>query len=214
MADELTPRSDAVKIYTTSVPLLVATSTSTAATVFHLSASAFTSPDVHRPPDNHPIYSYVGRIASEWAHVERTFDLVIWDLAGIDHSKGACITAQIMSVYARTKTIIAQLTDFERKTGISTRLLIADVMDLGNRSNGPGERRNRAVHDPWYVYTDLDKTAQYRAMPAKDLQYGIVAIDREELEGTLDEIKKFAVRALKFRSDVSALLASWRQKSG
>jgi hypothetical protein len=59
-----------------------------------------------------------------------------------------------------------------------------------------------------------EKTAQYRAMPTKDLQYGIIPIDRTELEATLTAIKQFAERALKFQADVSDLLASSQQKSG
>src|SRR5262245_2676728 len=35
-----------------------------------------------KPPDNHAIYAFVGRIASDWAHVEHLFDEIIWHLLG------------------------------------------------------------------------------------------------------------------------------------
>jgi hypothetical protein len=155
----------------------------------------------------------IGRIASSWAHVERLFDQMIWDLADLDGQKGACITAQLPNIAARCNTIIAQLTLLESKEGLSTRNLVSTMTDIRNKSNGPGEPRNRAVHDPWYVYTKLEQTAQYRAMPARDLRFGLIPVDHDDLEKTLNSIREFSERVSKFKDDVSALLAS-RKKSG
>jgi hypothetical protein len=176
-----------------------------------MGAAAFKAVTV--PPDDHAIYALVGRIASNWAHVERIFDQIIWDIAEIDPAKGACITAQLMSVYARCNTIIGQLTLFERENGVSTQALINKITDIRNRSNGPSEQRNRAVHDPWYVYTNLNQTAQFRAMPAKDLRYGIYPVDLQDLEQTLTTIREFSKRVAALREEISALLASHRKSA-
>jgi hypothetical protein len=33
---------------------------------------------VERLPDNHPVYNLLGRLASDWSHVEHTLDTIIW----------------------------------------------------------------------------------------------------------------------------------------
>lgn len=166
------------------------------------------------PPDGHPIYSLVGRIASSWAHVERLFDQIIWELAEIDGQEGACITAQMPSVFTRCNAVIAQLTLFHEKTGLSTEALISETTDIRNRSNGPSEMRNRAVHDPWYIYTKLDQTAQFRAMPAKDLRYGLYPVDSQDLEKALNSILEFSERVSKLKNKISALLTSHKISGG
>jgi hypothetical protein len=48
--------------------------------------STFFAPRVtiHGPlPEDHPFYALVGRVASEWAHLEHILDTTIWDLLGI-----------------------------------------------------------------------------------------------------------------------------------
>jgi hypothetical protein len=56
-------------------------------------------------PDNHPIYTLVGRAASAWAHLEHTLDLIIWDLIGLDPKRIACVTAQIIGATNRYRAI-------------------------------------------------------------------------------------------------------------
>jgi hypothetical protein len=58
-------------------------------------------PLVQIPPDDHPVYTLIGKVASKWSHLEHTLDLIIWDLAGIEPEKGACITAQMMGAANR-----------------------------------------------------------------------------------------------------------------
>src|SRR5262249_26807541 len=108
---------------------------------------------VQRPPSDNPIYSLVGQIASDWAYVEHMLDIVIWELAEIEPERGACITAQMMGTYSRFKAIIALLMLRQRLTQKDLSRFINKATDLSNRANGPGEKRNRATHDPWYTYT-------------------------------------------------------------
>jgi hypothetical protein len=64
---------------------------------------------VHAPmPENHPMLSIIGQVANQWAHIEHILDLIIWDLSGLEPSKGALsITAQLLGSQARFKTIIS-----------------------------------------------------------------------------------------------------------
>jgi hypothetical protein len=45
---------------------------------------------VERLPDDHPVYNLLGRLASDWSHVEHTLDTIIWALARIEPEAGAC----------------------------------------------------------------------------------------------------------------------------
>jgi hypothetical protein len=188
------------------------TSTVTATTAFQLEPSFWrVDPLPVKPPEpNNPIYSYVGQIASAWAHVEHTLDTIIWELANIDAEYGACITAQMMGAYGRFKAIISELNVFQRKSNKSTAQLVVKATELMNKCSGSGEKRNRVVHDPWYDYTPYDRTAQFKAVPFKDFSYGIHEVDQTELVETLDQIKKFSERVINFRSEILAFLSASR----
>src|SRR5260370_17366071 len=60
-------------------------------------------------PADHPIYAKVGKVASDWAHVEHTLDMIIWELSGIEFQKGAAITAQLMGAFSRFNAILPLL---------------------------------------------------------------------------------------------------------
>lgn len=167
-----------------------------------------TLPD--RPPPEHPIYSLVGQIASSWAHVDHMLDILIWELADVDAQAGACITAQIPGTFGRFKALIALLTFHQQRTNKNLKPLIDKATELSQKGNAPGDKRHRAVHDPWYDYpTSEDQTAQFKAMPHKDHRYGIHPVDLAELEAALEDIKKFSERVSAFRKDaLDALVTS------
>ena len=56
-------------------------------------------------PEDHPFYALVGRVASEWAHLEHIIDLTIWKLLDVDDRLGACLTAQYPGVGHRLVTM-------------------------------------------------------------------------------------------------------------
>jgi hypothetical protein len=188
----------------------VVSSTGTASVVlgFNLFDTATKPPE--KPAEDHKIYSLIGRVANDWAHVEHTLDLLIWDLALVDPDRGSCITAQMLGVYNRCKTIIALLKLIAEKTGTDMRKHIAATTDVMNRQSEPGDKRNRIVHDPWYSYTNKEQVAQFKAMAHKDWRYGITPIDNDVLQDALDSIKNFSERVTNLRTDISATLKSLR----
>jgi len=165
-----------------------------------------------RPLPEHPIYSFVGQVASEWAHLEHILDLIIWDLAGVVHAEGACITAQLMGVRPRYLTLIAQLT-LRSKTQPQFSRFITKVNALMGSSYDPGDRRNRIVHDPWYVTFEdgpglltkplSEQPAQFKSMPSKNLTFGIEEVDLEEIKKTLADIKSLAANAENLKNEIS-----------
>jgi hypothetical protein len=72
-------------------------------------------------PADHPFYSVIGQVSSEWAHLEHALDLTLWDLGDIEPISGSCLTAQIMGVSARLRELL-------------------------QKSYGVTEKRNRIVH--------------------------------------------------------------------
>ena len=162
-----------------------------------------------QPPPEHPIYSLVGQVASSWAHIDHLLDILIWQLADVDAQAGACITSQIGGTYGRFRAVIALLRFHQQRTNKNLRALIDKATELSQKANNYGEGRHRTVHDPWYEYPNsADQTAQFRTMPHKDPKYGIQAVDLNDVNSTLDDIKKFSDRVKIFRDDVLATLVT------
>ncbi len=174
-----------------------------------------------RPPPDHTIYALVGQVASEWAHLEHFLDLIIWELAGVPDREGACITAQLMGASPRYRTIIAQLT-LRSKQHPKFERFITKVNSLNGQTYDPQERRNRIIHDPWYVTFDdgpglltavlSEKPGQFKSMPAKDLRFGIEDVDLNDIGKTLTDIKLLAEKVGKLRSEILDEIAASKQK--
>jgi hypothetical protein len=101
------------------------------------------------PPADHPIYNLVGRVASEMAHLEHILDLTIADLAQTDSEIIACVTASMLSPYARFQAIQS----LALKRGASE-AVIENIEQEASKTNNIAKRRNRVVHDAWFVDQD------------------------------------------------------------
>lgn len=156
-----------------------------------------------RPPDDHPIYSLVGRVSSEWAHLEHTLDQIIWNLAGLDAPRGACITAQFMSIWPRYDTIKALLLYRAEHEPTFTEF-VSVLNTLSGKTRKPSEDRNRIIHDPWYADAGDGQTTQLRSMPRSDPIYGLLNRDRDEILATIASIGRLSQRAQKLRNRIEA----------
>jgi hypothetical protein len=168
---------------------------------------------LERPPPDHPVYTVIGQLASEWAHLEHALDMPIRRLAGIDDSHLACLTAQYMGVTPRFNAIIALLT-VRAKRDVRFSETMERANSLLRKSYDLSERRNRAIHDPWYLASSLDGVgiAQFMKMPRKDLYYGIRRSDHRELKKIVADIGSFTDEVRKFdRFVIVALEASRRR---
>jgi hypothetical protein len=152
-----------------------------------------------RLPDDHPFYGIVGRVASEWSHVEHILDAIIWKLAGTGQNKAACITSQIMGVGPRCKAIhnLCKLHGLQASTLKKIRALMSDSYPIA-------DLRARVVHDPWYIDTGTESPGQFRAMPYSDPQYGHLDISKMEIEATLIAIHKIRDQATNLRKQIHA----------
>lgn len=140
-------------------------------------------------PEDHPFYALVGRVASEWAHLEHIVDLTIWKLLGVDERLAACLTSQYPGLSQRCNAVCS--------LGIASGLTKEQVRPFAKLKNDAfddADWRARWVHDPWYVQEGT-KPAQFRAMPHVDPRFGLQEISEEEIRATITEIKKLQEQA-------------------
>lgn len=150
-----------------------------------------------RLPEDHPFYAMVGRVASEWSHVEHSLDLIIWNLLGTSQSEAACVTSQIMGVGPRCKAII----NLVRFHGLPPEIEKA-LRRFMSDSFSAAEWRARWIHDPWYIETGTNNPGQFRAMPYIDPRYGHQDISQDELIETLAHIRELRDRANGLRQEI------------
>lgn len=160
-----------------------------------------------RLPAEHAFYALVGRVASEWSHLEHLLDLLIWDLlkhgSGLHDSVAACVTAQIMGVGPRCKAIIS----LSKVRAIPESICAKPIRSLmGAAYRGVADERARIVHDPWYLEKGTDSPSQFRAMPYSDPRYGHQEITREEIDATIKKIVSLQECAGRIRNDVLSSL--------
>lgn len=139
---------------------------------------------LHELPDDAPHYAAVGRIAAAWASLESTLDAEIRQLLDAKPKECACVTAQMMGAAPRLKAIRALC---EIKGASST--LLNKLNDYLNRTYTVAEKRNRVVHDPYYVDVNSGQVSQFEVTAQKKLAYGYKPTSLPELEKTLKEIR-------------------------
>jgi hypothetical protein len=138
-----------------------------------------------KPPNDHPIYATVGRIAAEWAALEHQLDEIIWDLSEMAPRLASCITSQIMGHAPRFNAIIALLTQH----GVGPEIIKLVVKERG-RVSELAELRSRRVHDAWYLEVRTGEPHQFRSMPRQELTFGFQPQTPTELETLTRQIEK------------------------
>ena len=179
-----------------------------------ISSGEFTV-QIHTPlPDEHNFYAVVGRVASEWSHLEHILDLIIHDLAN-SRSRGvlpanvlACVTSQIMGVGPRCKVIIL----LGGHCRLDNKTLLKPFRTLMSDSYTVADERARFVHDPWYLDIDSKAPSQFRAMPYSDPVYGFKEIDGAHAVKVIGRIRGLRDRAAALRNAVLGALQSSSEK--
>ena len=169
--------------------------------------SPFLTVEIHEPaPKGHRIYYYVGEVSNAWAHYERILDVIIWELAKIDHQTGAGITAQFSGQYPELKAIET----LSKHRGIWKNVKKSiDSMDSASRE--PYEMRNRFVHDPWFLEQKTKTIAQQKAKSKEGKEepfFGMKPRTRTQVAKTVADIQKLTEQARALRSLIGGLLSS------
>jgi hypothetical protein len=172
---------------------------------------------LHVPlPDDHAFYAMVGRVASEWAHVEHLLDTMIWDLAGIRGAIGACITGEMIGAANRFK-IIMNLLDL----GSISPEIISEVEAAKNKAISVGNMRNRVIHDPWYIQKGTDTPSQFRTRPTTKpnpkkysayRKYGHEPATQEFMKSVINDIRKLRRNLFDLRTKVYSAVRTSHDK--
>lgn len=160
----------------------------------------------HEMDDDNPILALVGRVASQWSFLETMLDHVIYRLSGLSDHQGACITSQLMGVWPRVNSIKALLT-FHLPAIPTFKSTISTLNKFGTDCQGPSEKRNRVIHDPWWsAGGDSSRVAQSRSMPKGKLTHGLEEIDPASLIALCVAIHSLRERAINLFAEVDAEL--------
>jgi hypothetical protein len=165
-----------------------------------------TEAEVERLLDKHlkKYHEQSGRIASVWAMLEFRMDQMIWWLAGVEQTFGACITTQLNGPMPRLRTLktLLEVRGYPKTS-------IGRLNKLSGDLVGPYEARNRTIHDPWFVAAKTKRVSQMRVAAIKNkIVYENLPVTLEEL----GEIYGLGLTVLKdfnaFQVEVRALPAS------
>ena len=147
--------------------------------------------------DDSPCYALVGLIAAETARIEHYLDQSLCNLAEIQKHVGACFTGQIVGPGPRFNAML-QLARERRLP----KEIIDRIKNLDTKAHPIFDRRNRAVHDPWWRSKTSGKPHQFRGKPRKLDQFGLMPKTENELRDDLTEIRKYAVAVRRLVSDI------------
>jgi len=168
-----------------------------------------------RPIGDHPIYAAIGNIAAEWAYFEHILDQIIGDLLpNTDNPRLACLTSQMMGTAPRYRAIKGLLKIEERSakpfdSAPAPAKLVEKINALEGKTFAVSERRNRIVHDPWYLELFTQQPTQFRSMPSKDPVYGMKQVDKQFLAETYEKIADLVEEGEKLRVKVLEARAAW-----
>ncbi len=138
-------------------------------------------------PEQHPVHSLIGRIAAIWAEVEHRLDRIIWEVAKLEYFVGPCLTGQIMGSFGKITTIHALC--LARKPVNEDAL--KQIKTLTQKLRGAQDRRNRILHDPWFIITEVTTeghpqvTSQYKSMARGENLVGFHPVDEAYLLETI-----------------------------
>jgi hypothetical protein len=149
--------------------------------------------------DDHPCYALVGRIAAEQARIEHLLDGIIANLADLDEATAACVTGQMVGMFPRYSALFQLAHQCNMPPKIKE-----EVSNLRNRSGDIGEKRNRAVHDPWLEEIGSGSPYQHKGKAKANVAYGPAPVTELELLQTLSKLQSHRQRVFNLREAVWA----------
>jgi hypothetical protein len=123
----------------------------------------------------------VGLIASSWAGFELAIDQAALGLARIPQNVGICFTAQSAGSARKFDAYIA----VARLKGAES--FAGELDKFAKAVASVAERRNRVVHDPWFIITADGKPHRYEATARRKLRSEYIHVTREEMEKLVND---------------------------
>lgn len=144
-------------------------------------------------------FSAVGAVATGWAGFEVILDSCTLELGRIPRRAGSCLTAQISGWGKKFDAYMA----IARLRGAD--VLMKECDALLKESASLAERRNRAVHDPWWKYDKPGSMMRFEITARRKLKEQYVEVSEAQLFKLSDEI---AAHAHKFHELHEKILAA------
>jgi len=147
---------------------------------------------IHVPlPSTSAILQQIGQISVGWAAFEHVLDRAIWHLSGLPPKEAAdTITKSLVGHGRRFKEIGSRWNALA-----SSKASLSAWHALEQAATPVSFRRNRVVHDAWFLEKDNKTPAQWRAMPKHDPQFGMIAIAPSDLDMLINDIEDLKVQA-------------------
>jgi hypothetical protein len=141
---------------------------------FDTTASMADDPSTNTLRDK--LYIAIGSVANAWANLEFDINETIWELANVEQTAGACITAQIVPIGGRIRSLVSLIA---LRGGQMD--LLKKVNQFAKTADGFGRRRNRIIHDPWYIREDTKEPHQLRITADKALDFDFTNMSIDEV---------------------------------
>lgn len=144
-------------------------------------------------------YAAIGRVAANWTYFEYEIDHQSIALAGFSPPLAACLTAQI-SGHGRKLDAYIALADLRDPLPAHMSALHKLAMDAKKLSI----RRNRVVHDPWFMVAASTQARRFEISASKKLIYELVHYPTPKVERLAEEIgaltRRFCTLAIEIQS--------------
>lgn len=150
-------------------------------------------------PEDHAVNGLVGQVAARWSEVEHMLDRAIWRLAELDEKTGACLTGQILGSGNRITAILALC----HHRGVDPKL-VKRLRSVSEEILVSQNRRNRILHDAWYIEEPMEETHQFKAMAKGEFLFGLHPVDEGYLQKTIVAMQSISEKTSKVLETIVA----------
>ncbi len=129
------------------------------------------------------IYTAIGKVATNWATLETLMDSVLWRIASVDDSVGACFTAQFSGIGPRFRVLEALL-----DIRLSGHNLGPRIKELSRQAQKQNDLRNRTIHDPLSFHVETNEPTRLQISAHPKLVFRQIPISVEKINEVVDGI--------------------------
>ena len=141
----------------------------------------------------------IGKVATQWALLEKYIDVVIWDLVGSDPRDVACVTSQIGGVGRQ----IDAMTALYELNGAGKKTLKA-LNKFAVTSGEMSRKRNRIIHDIWGYEEQTGELYRFEITAQKRLVMDPHPVPLSDLAKVADDIRNHRGHLRKITEEIYA----------
>jgi hypothetical protein len=145
--------------------------------------------------------STIGAVASSWSGFEIALDLSTLMLAGIKTEPGLCLTAQVIGPARKLDAYIA----IARLRGADKFMKELDA--FAKEAVILAERRNRVVHDPWFLVA-VDSPYRLETTVRRKLRHLRVEMSKEEILKINQDIENLLTKFYKLHNRIRSAVGT------